>query len=182
MSGSYCPVCQKDTGVDAEDWFRDHGHKEFAVCQNCGTKLSAYYDEEGEGGFWALEPVEEETIQQVGNANADAEEKKRYLHSLPISVRARNVLENANCWSEMEIVNRFSRATLMREPNCGEKTAAEIANFLASRGVTLLDEETHASALDGLRREQTELTRRLAEVESEIAGLKQQASPFSKST
>ena len=49
MSGSYCPVCQKDTGVDAEDWFRDHEHKEFAVCQNCGTKLRAYYDEEGEG-------------------------------------------------------------------------------------------------------------------------------------
>lgn len=119
-------------------------------------------------------------IQQVGDANA--EEKKRYLHSLPISVRARNVLENANCWSEMEIVNRFSRTTLMYQPNCGKRTAAEIADFLASRGVTLLDEETHASALDRLRRERTELTRRQAEVESEIAGLEQQASPFPKST
>ncbi len=122
------------------------------------------------------------SIQQEVDADTDPEEKKRYLRSLPISVRARNVLENADCWSEMDIVNRFSRNTLMYQPNCGKRTAAEIANFLATRGVTLLDEETHASALDRLHRERTELTRRLAEVESEITGLEREASHFSKPT
>jgi transcription elongation factor Elf1 len=59
MSGSYCPVCQNDSGVDAEDWFRQHEHNALAVCANCGAKLKAYYDEyENEGGFWAFEPTD----------------------------------------------------------------------------------------------------------------------------
>ncbi len=69
----------------------------------------------------------------------------------------------------------------MREPNCGKRTAAEIADFLATKGVTLLEEETHASALDRLQQERTELNRRLADVQSEIAGLEKQASQFFKS-
>jgi NAD-dependent SIR2 family protein deacetylase len=59
VSGSYCPVCTEDSGVDAEDWFRDHEHNKVAVCQNCGAKLKAYYDEyEEDGGFWAFEEAE----------------------------------------------------------------------------------------------------------------------------
>lgn len=55
MSGSLCPVCLGDTGVDAEDWFRDHEHAAMAVCGNCGAMLKSYWDDAGEGGFWAFE-------------------------------------------------------------------------------------------------------------------------------
>lgn len=56
MSGSLCPRCFEDSGTDAEAWFRDHERKDAAVCEVCGAKLKAYYDEvESEGGYWAFE-------------------------------------------------------------------------------------------------------------------------------
>ena len=59
--GSYCPACEQDSGVDAEDWWRRHERTDPAVCVNCGAKLRAYYDEYPDdwGGFWAFEPVED---------------------------------------------------------------------------------------------------------------------------
>jgi hypothetical protein len=57
MSGSHCPVCLGDAGVDAEDWFRDHEHRDLAVCAGCDARLKAYWDDAGEGGFWAFEAM-----------------------------------------------------------------------------------------------------------------------------
>lgn len=60
--GSHCPVCEKDSGVDAEDWSRHHKRTDPAVCVSCGAKLNPYYDEtwDGQESWWGFEPIDEE--------------------------------------------------------------------------------------------------------------------------
>ena len=93
------------------------------------------------------------------------------LKSLPFSNRVRNVLANADCWNEFDIVEKMTKQKLADEPNSGPATIREVEDVLASLGLTLVDEETSDDRLAWLRKREAELVGQLERIRREINGL-----------
>jgi hypothetical protein len=59
--GTYCPKCAEPTGIDAHEFWEEHGSQGIAICPHCKARLTAGYDDyEPPDGWWAFEAVKDD--------------------------------------------------------------------------------------------------------------------------